>query len=98
MQEDLLRPGDPQFRQFYKIFEHFKLEEEKEGPQVAPPKTTPIEETPMTIAAKLAAAQKKQREEDSDDEVMEGNYWNVRTYTYVSIIIHTYQRVKVISH
>ena len=67
VQEDLLKPGDTHYKQFHKIFEAFKISEGSE----ATPKTTPTSPIPdddtMSIAAKSSAAQKKQRDEESED-------------------------------
>ena len=67
VQEDILRPGDHHFRQFYKIFEAFKLVEPEKKPEV--------EESSMEVAAKSIEALKKaarlrqqQVEEESDEE------------------------------
>ena len=67
VQEDILRPGDQHYRQFYRIFEAFKL--------VEPVKKPEVEESPMEVAAKSIEALKKaarlrqqQVEEESDEE------------------------------
>ena len=65
VQEDLLKPGDAHYRQFHKIFENFKITDDSD----ATPKATPIpEDDSMSIAAKSAAAQKKQRDEEAAEQ------------------------------
>lgn len=67
VQEDILQPSDPHYRQFHKVFEQFKIVEPAE------PKT-PTEESPVKMAAKKAAAvaaaasKGQEKEADSDDE------------------------------
>ena len=65
VQQDILQPGDANFRHFYKIFEMFKLSEPEKPPDQ--PQQSPLEVAAKSVAAskKLAAAAEK---EDSDDE------------------------------
>ena len=70
VQEDILTPDDPNYRQFHKIFEAFKLTDPPD------PKTDKDSYMPSVSelvakaaeASKRLAAQKRQQESDDDDD------------------------------
>ena len=67
IQEDILKPDDPFFRTFFRVFETFRIQE----PEVKKQDTPSVSD----LVAKAALESKRlaaQRQEESDDEEEEG--------------------------
>ena len=68
IQEDILKPDDPYFRTFFRVFETFRIQE----PEVKKQDTPSV----SVLVAKAALESKRlaaQRQDDSDDEEEEGD-------------------------
>ncbi len=67
VQEDILQPGDPNYRQFHKIFEMFKISEPETKPE---PQESPMQLVAKAVEAskKMAAAMAAEKKRESSDE------------------------------
>ena len=69
IQEDILKPDDPYFRTFFRVFETFRIQEPEVKKHEAPPNVSDLVAKAALESKRLAA----QRQDDSDDEEEEGD-------------------------
>ena len=69
IQEEILKPGDPNYRQFHKVFEAFKIEDKPE--ESASSQTVSDLVAKAAEASKKLAAQHKQESSDEEDDEKE---------------------------
>ncbi len=67
VQEDILQPEDPNYRQFHKIFEAFKLSEVPEKPK-DPNSVSELVAKAAEASKKLAQQRKYQPQEEEEEE------------------------------
>ena len=69
IQEDILKPDDPYFRTFFRVFETFRIQEPEVKKHEVPPNVSDLVAKAALESKRLAA----QRQDDSDDEEEEGD-------------------------